>query len=192
MTLTFLLGVLATVLSLSSFLQKNATKMKVQIGAGSLFWAFHYVMLGNLGVAAVQAAMASRSAASIYTKTNTQKHVLFWISVVIFSIGAYYTWTGLTSALALTAAINNSAALAYRSNKTMRLQMAGSSLLWMSVGIVSHSWPAIASNIVAFLFGMSTWLRLHKISILENHHIITVETISEDEDVVEGEVQLAR
>lgn len=162
LSLTLFVGVIATILTLSAYLQKNVTWVKIQIGLGSLGWGLHYVMLGDMGIAAIQTSMAGRSFLSIYTRTLPQKHILFWVSSIVFAIASYYAWEGWTTGLSLAAAINNSAALAYRSNKTMRLQMMVSSLMWVAIGLITGSWPAIASSVVSVLFGAITWVRLHR------------------------------
>jgi len=60
----------------------------------------------------------------------------------------------------LAAAFNSTVALLRTSNRGMRVQLLGSSTLWIATGVYWHSWPMVLTELIVVCANLRTIRRL--------------------------------
>lgn len=157
-----ILGYIAVVLGVSSYLIKKQNTTRFTMGAAQAFMGIHFWLLGGLTAGVVQGVLALRSWASNYVKNKKSRHILFTITVVLSLALTAITWNGWKSIIPILAGLNATYAICYMNNKKMRKMLIVSSALWLLNGIVWQSIPQILSEIIKVVFNVYTIFSMTK------------------------------
>ena len=160
MLLAQLIGTVAAVLGLCSYLHRQDKRFKLQVGLSSWIWGVHFGLLGAGSAMYTQFAIGTRSWFSIGEHSQTYRHSLFWLSSLILIALAWLGWDGWISLPPLAAAINSTAALIYAENRAMRMRLLISSALWIGTGLYWLSWPLVFTELLAVSLNLRTIYRL--------------------------------
>lgn len=156
------LGYIALVLGVSSYLIKQQNTTRLTMGLAQAFMGLHFWLLGGLTAGVIQGVLALRTLASNYVKTQTARRSLFVVTVILCLILTAITWNGWKSIIPLLAGLNATYAICYLGNKKMRKMLILSSLLWLVNGIVWQSIPQIISEIIKVIFNIYTIFSMTK------------------------------
>ena len=153
-------GIAAAVLGLASFLYANPLAFKLQLGLGSILWGVHFGLLGSMSAMLTQFAIGLRTWCTISRHAERHRALLLVASSAVFAALAWSAWEGWVSLLPLAAAINSTAAFLRDSNRGMRVQLLGSSALWIATGTYWHSWPMVLTEFIVVCANLRTIHRL--------------------------------
>ncbi len=142
------LGYIAVVLGVSSYLIKKQNATRFTMGCAQTFMGLHFWLLGGFTAGVIQGVLAARTWASNYVKNKTARHMLFFVTVGLCLALAAMTWGGWKSLIPLFAGLNATYAICYMNNKKMRKILILSSYLYkLIIGIFKCSAKRIANPV---------------------------------------------
>lgn len=154
-----IMGLIATVIVICAFYQKNDVRLKIIMMIGSLTFAVHFYLLGAYAGATVNVINAFLGGFSIrFHKSNK---VMFFF-IFIYSIIAFFTFEKLISLLPYVTGILGCIALYRLSGIPLRLLILVSSSLWMTYNIIFMSIGGIITEMFVMSVNCITIYRLFK------------------------------
>lgn len=153
-----ILGYLAFVLGVASFLQKNDKRFKLYMTAECIAYIGHFWMLGNPTAMVSSAVSATRSVLSLYTRSG-------WIALAVVVINILLGWRLVTEWwhwFPLIASCIGTLALFLLQGIRMRVVMLVGTSLWIANNILAGSYGGTALEIVILIVNLNTIRRMRK------------------------------
>ena len=131
--------------------------LAVQVLASILF-GLHYTLLGARTGAAMCVAAASQALAASTLSRGWRRNAVFGVTVAAGLAVSVATWSGLTSALALTALAWATIGRLQRRPQAIRLSFLGSEAFWVSHNVlVGSSWGLTSDAMVVTTLLVGLW-----------------------------------
>lgn len=151
-----IMGYLAFILGVGSFLQKNDRHFKLYMAGECVAYAVHFYLLGNYTAVASSLVSVTRSVLALYTRSLA---VALTIVAVNIALGLSLA-TKATDWLPLIASCTGTLALFRLQGIRMRVLMLFGTLLWLANNIIVGSIGGTALEIVIAVVNCSTIYRL--------------------------------
>ncbi|HEY3331616.1 MAG TPA: YgjV family protein [Capsulimonadaceae bacterium] len=154
---TQILGYIAFVLGVFSFLQKNDRRFRISLSFQAVVYGVHFLMLGNVPAAASNLVSLGRNVLSLKSQSNYIAAVLVVITVVL----GYFTIKSPIGYLTIGATIISTIGMFNLQGIRMRLCMLFCTFLWLANGILSHSIGGVMLEAVIGITNTFTIVRLY-------------------------------
>lgn len=155
-SLAQMLGYLAFVLGVGSFLQKNDRHFKLWMTAECVVYAVHFALLGNPTAVASTLVSAGRSALSLHTRS-----LKLALAIVALNIGLGFVFVQKVSdALPLIASCIATLAIFRLHGIRMRLVLLVGTLLWLVNNLIAGSIGGSALEAVVAVVNLFTIIRM--------------------------------
>lgn len=185
-----LLGYIALVLGSLTYLVKKQNKSRLVMGSSQAFMGAHFWLLGGYTAAIIQLISAIRTWMSNVVKTNTQRHILFYVTISLILIFSILTWEGVKSFIPTLAGLNATYAICYLNNKRMKKMLLISTVLWFINGVMWSSMPQMITEFIKFVFNIYTILSMTKNNEFTAESIYSSNTAKPIEMTYEDEVEV--
>ncbi|MGE5473879.1 MAG: YgjV family protein [Ignavibacteriales bacterium] len=142
-------GLLFAVLSFQNKQRKNILLCQI---IGSIFYIFHFLLLGAITGSIMNLIGAVRSYV-FYNREKKWASKLIWLYIFLFLviIGALFTWKNNFSILPMIAMCVSTVSFWMKNPKYIRLIMLLSPPCWLTYNIVSGSIPGVMTEIFVFI-----------------------------------------
>jgi hypothetical protein len=157
-----LVGLLATVFSVSSVLMKCDRRLRLAAATGQATWTVHFWLLGAPTTAAICALTCSRQLSSLVT-TRFSPLAQKWVTGLFyaaFTLAAIVTWQGWISLLPWSCAMLCNFAYSSLQGTAMRKALRGADGLALANGCVVGSIGAVLTSTLAIVLNSLTILTL--------------------------------
>lgn len=155
-------GVLASIVVICSFTQKQDNRLKIVLILGNLIFLCHFFMLGAYAGMFVNGVNALRVGSSIKFHKSTKLMLVF---MTIYTAFGFYIYESVIDLLPVLSGILGTFSMFKLSGIKMRLIGLLGSSAWLSYAIIYHSIGGIITEMSAFILNISTILRLRR----DNH-----------------------
>jgi hypothetical protein len=159
-TQAYLMGSLAIALEWRSYYVEKASEFRRWSALGAVLWSLQYLLLHAWTAGITMAVTALRTLSSRNFTDPNVNHGLAGGFVLLFAGLTYLSWQGPVSILPGFAVINTTVALFYLGNRSMRIALLASSLVWLLNDFYWKAWPALIAEIVAIGINLRTIYRL--------------------------------
>lgn len=130
-----LIGYIAAAIGVFSFLQKDDRKLRATIGAQSLSYAVHFLLLGSTAASAAALVSSARTFISLHTRST---YVAVCILAMNVALG-FVTADGPVGWLPVVGSCIGTIAFFWFEGLTMRLVLLGSTACWLTNNVMVGS-----------------------------------------------------
>ncbi|MGN1345941.1 MAG: YgjV family protein [Eubacteriales bacterium] len=143
-------GILGTTVIVFSFIARKRRAILLYKFIADLLWMVHYLLIGAYSGAALNVLALGRETV-FYNKDKKWASSRFWLYLIlILTVGScVLTWEGALSLLPMLGSI--CAVISFWCTKPLHIRLLAipAQGLWLIYGILHHSLPGIASNLIA-------------------------------------------
>lgn len=153
-----ILGYLAFVFGVASFLQKRDDRMKMVNSVQVTFYAVHYLLLQQPSSAASNAIGLSRNLLSLYTNSKWMALPLL-VATALFAKNTVHTWTAM---IPIASTILSIYGMFWLKGIPFRLCMLACTVMWLANGILARSYGGTLLEATIAAANIYTITRLSK------------------------------